>query len=127
MAYSGDYTIPSTSYGPHTIELAYYNGVTNVAVLDTSFTVLPSITLSHNAGSPNAQITLNGYGFASGSSVSATLGGVPILNLFTTGGGVFTTTPITVPNLTPGTYTLTVTDDFDPSITASSSSRSLHH
>lgn len=88
---------------------------------DSYFTVMPNIVLTPTWGPSGTLVTVDGTGFAADSTVSGTFGSTDIITSYgTDDSGSFTTT-FNVPNLANEPYQVTVTDDFDSSVTAQTS------
>jgi hypothetical protein len=85
----------------------------NDAVVATgTFKLTPSIILSGASGARGTSMTVYGYGFGNSVTVSSLKVGTTTVPFSTSTGtnGSFPTTGFTVPSITPGIYTVTITD-----------------
>jgi len=85
----------------------------STAAVATTTTVTPSITLVPTHGYKGTTDSISGSGFAASKSISATFNGAAVALSGTTstnGSGSFSGATFTVPNLTPGPFTVKVTD-----------------
>jgi len=116
-SFSVTFSVPEATSGPHQIEVK--SGTTTLAAV--SFEVEPKITLSASEGPAGSQVTVSGTGFAGGKTVSLSLGSqavtTPPSSPQTDNKGSFSAS-FTVPQLLPGSYTLTAEDALGNSATA---------
>jgi len=108
--YSVNITVPAFPVGPYSIlVLDVETGDTAIA----PFTIRPKIKLTAEAGASNDEVTVEGYGFASGSLITLTFDGddvTPWPEPQTDEFGSFKATFV-IPSVPNGTYTVEASDE----------------
>ena len=98
-------TIPSSTFGPHTILAT--DAVTNTA--SSTFTVSPAVALSQISGPVGTSTIVTGHGFAASSSTSIKYDGVLKSTVVTNATGSFKMT-LPIPQSTIGVHSISATD-----------------
>ena len=101
------FSVPAATVGSHVFQL---NDGTNL--LNTSFSVFPSISLNPTSGRVNSMVTLSGGGFAPSSKINATFADqqVPLNGSNRTDGSGSFSASFVVPNSTAGIKQVSVLD-----------------
>jgi len=106
-------TVPDKTSG--TYEIVVVDATTGISSNTATFTVAtPSAKISVNNGQVGSTFTFNATNFKVASTVNVKFNGVSIANLTASGSGAISNTPQTVPDVVPGTYTITATDGLNP-------------
>jgi len=120
--FTHSYVIPALiAVGAHTLTVNW--AVVNSASNTLTVTVPPTVALSAASGIPGAVVTVTGAGYVARANVTLTFG-TTVVNRTATdsrfgptdAAGAFSA-EFSVPNLTPGAYIVTVTDQFGASAT----------
>jgi hypothetical protein len=122
--FTGTFVVPALVVPGTDYAITVTWGVTNTRTASPSFkaSAAPTITRTPVEGAAGTVVTLSGTGFSSRANITASLGSTVVNSTAldarfakTSIMGAFTGLTFTVPSITPGTYYLTVTDQYGAS------------